>query len=77
MAKINMHCKVNLKNVKVSVLVQMKGPSGLMLSSAASRSECIGESKTRTKYDKYLSPPVRDEPEVPVLVTWQQLPRDS
>lgn len=50
--KINMHYKLNLKNVKVAVLAQTKGPSGLSLSPTASRSECIGKSKNRTKYKK-------------------------
>lgn len=47
-----MHYTLNHKNVKVAALVQAKGPSGLVLSPAASRSECTGKSKTRTKYER-------------------------
>lgn len=50
--KINMCYKLNLKNVKVALLVQTKGPSVLVLSPTASRSECIGKSENRTKYEK-------------------------
>lgn len=50
--KINMHNKLNLKNVKVAVLVQTNGPSGSVFSPTASRSECVGKNENRTKYER-------------------------